>query len=208
MSFGADGTFTRTNGINSTGKRVWQDDAAAGIKILDTRHDTHDQDLAEGLSQCLLRNGAGVPTANIPWGGFKITNLGNPTNPQDVATKYYVDNPAAAVTARDINGADLNGRLNFTAPSGVNGITWTYANLAWVARHSKTGEGNDRLVMTSTNAPSTADVAAGLGDVFVIDDAGRINNAAGRLTNNVSYDAVQARTISPGTGTILRYDTG
>lgn len=207
MAFDASGTFTRSAGVDSTGATVWQDDATAGIKILADRHDTHDQDLANGLSQCLLRNGSGVPTAHTPWGGFKITNLANPTAAQDAATKHYADNPDAAITPRNIAGADLNGRLNFTAASGVNGITWTYANLAWVARHSKAGEASDRLVMTPTNAPSTATVAAGLADVFVIDDAGRINNS-GVLSHNSSYDGSAWRTISPGFGTYITYTNG
>ena len=210
QGFDASGTFTRQIDPSSEGSEVWQGDAAAGTKILASRHDSHDQDLANGLSQCLLRNGAGVPTANIPWGGFNITNLAKPRpgQPLDAANKEYVDNPDAATKARNLNGADLDGRINFTALSGVNGITWTYANLAWVARHSKLGEANDRLVMTPSNTPSTADVAAGLADVFVIDDVGTINNAAGRLTHNVSYDVAQARTVSPGIGTILRYISG
>lgn len=203
MSFDASGTFTRTNGIGSTGSKVWQDDASAGIEILDTRHDTHDQDLANGLSQCLLRNGAGVPTAHTPWGGFKITNLGNPTNQQDVATKYYVDHPDAAITARDINGADLNGRLNFTALSGVNGITWTYADLSWVARGAKAGEALNRLVLNNSATPPTNSTS---GDVFVLDDAGFMN-FGGHLMNNGAYDGTW-RTVTPGFITMLRLTGG
>jgi hypothetical protein len=210
MGFDASGTFTRQIDPSSEGSEVWQGDAAAGTKILASRHDSHDQDLANGLSACLLRNGAGVPTANIPWGGLNITNLGNPRpgQDQDAATKYYVDHPDAATTPRNLFGADLNGRLNFTAPSGVNGITWTYADLSWVARGDKAGEGNNRLVLNPSVAPSTANVAAGLADVFVIDEVGHINTSAGRLTHNVSYDGAALRTILPGTGTILTFVGG
>lgn len=56
------GTFTRTNGVNS-GATTWATDAAAGVKIVDTRHDTHDQDLATGINQCLNKDGSNYADA-------------------------------------------------------------------------------------------------------------------------------------------------
>lgn len=50
------GTFTRSNGVY-TGAAVWTSDAGAGVKILATRHDTHDQDLAAGINACLHKGG-------------------------------------------------------------------------------------------------------------------------------------------------------
>ena len=51
------GTFTRTNGVN-TGATTWATDAAAGVKIRSDRHDTHDQDLATGINQCINKDGS------------------------------------------------------------------------------------------------------------------------------------------------------
>lgn len=68
------GVFTRTNGVFS-GATVWASDKAAGTKITAAHHDTHDQDEADGINACLNKNGQNSPTANISWGGFKITNL-------------------------------------------------------------------------------------------------------------------------------------
>lgn len=39
-----------------------------------------------------------VPTANIPFATYKITGLGNPTDDQDAATKYYVDQAVQGLT--------------------------------------------------------------------------------------------------------------
>ena len=69
----SSGTFTRTNGTYS-GATVWNQDRLAGTKITSANHDTHDQDIAQGVNACLNKNGQNSPTANIDWGGFKITN--------------------------------------------------------------------------------------------------------------------------------------
>ena len=56
MAFNGSGTFARTNGTNS-GATTWTLDKAAGTKIRSDRHDTHDQDLADGLSNCITKDG-------------------------------------------------------------------------------------------------------------------------------------------------------
>lgn len=67
--------YVRDNGVY-TGSLVWTDDFNAGTLIVSDHHDTHDQDLADGITACLNKNGANTPTSNISWGGHKITSLG------------------------------------------------------------------------------------------------------------------------------------
>ena len=64
MGWDGSGNFSRTNGTNS-GTETWQDDAAAATKIRADRHDTHDQDLADGISACLTKNNESKPTADF-----------------------------------------------------------------------------------------------------------------------------------------------
>lgn len=80
------GTFTRTNGTYS-GASVWASDLSAAVKIVASRHDTHDQDIATGINACLNKNGQNSPTANISWGSFKITTLAAGTTAGD-AVRY------------------------------------------------------------------------------------------------------------------------
>lgn len=68
-------TFLRTDGTR-TGSQTWANADAAGVDIITTDHDTHDQDIADGLSSCLKHDGGNSATANIPMGGFRHTNLG------------------------------------------------------------------------------------------------------------------------------------
>ena len=80
------GSFTRAGGSTN-----WGDDRDANTEILASLHDTHDQDLADGINSCLNKNGENTPTVDISWGSNKLTNLATPTADADAATKLYVD---------------------------------------------------------------------------------------------------------------------
>jgi len=79
------GVFTRSNGTYS-GADVWEDDEANGFDIVSSRHDTHDQDLAQGINACLNRAGQNAMTANLPMGGKKITGMADGSASSDAAT--------------------------------------------------------------------------------------------------------------------------
>lgn len=68
-------SFGRTDGTR-TGSSTWQEADAAGIDIVSDDHDTHDQDIADGLNSCLKKDGGNAATSNIPMGGFRFTNAG------------------------------------------------------------------------------------------------------------------------------------
>ena len=69
-------TFQRSDGTR-TGTTVWQQADAAGVDIIATDHDTHDQDFAASLNAALKKDGGNTPTANLPMGGFRHTNVAN-----------------------------------------------------------------------------------------------------------------------------------
>lgn len=78
MAFNGSGTFNRTNGDN-TGSALWQQDETDGDNIESSRHDAHDQDLADGLTNCICRDGQSTVSANIPFNSKRITGLGAAT---------------------------------------------------------------------------------------------------------------------------------
>jgi hypothetical protein len=67
------------------------DNAVTSAKIVDGAIENAD------LNKLMIPlSGFGAPLKNIGMGGFRLTNLANPTNNQDVATKKYVDDILSA----------------------------------------------------------------------------------------------------------------
>lgn len=115
------GTFTRTDGTYS-GASVWASNLSAAIKIVAARHDTHDQDLATGINACLNKNGQNSPTANISWGGFKITNLAAASNNGEAVRYEQLANYqlySQVLTEIDAAGVALDTGLYGTGPKTV-----------------------------------------------------------------------------------------
>jgi hypothetical protein len=196
MPFDGSGNFNRD--------RSWVDEASTNIKIRSDNHDRHDDDIANGLSNCITKNGASQPTADIPMNSHRLINLGQPSQPQDAVTKNYVDNFRTFTTSIFISGSDANGYVTFSSLTGANGLSWTGADLSFLARKATANESLNRWVFNNVanGAPSL------LTDVVVIDEAGRINSSSGVLTNNLSYDGDEWRTIAPGFGALLFYGSG
>lgn len=83
-------TFSRDTGVYS-GSTAWAQTESGGRGIRSDDHDAHDQDIADGITACLKKDGGNSPSANIDWGGFKITNLANGTSSGDAVNKGQLD---------------------------------------------------------------------------------------------------------------------
>ena len=137
-------TFSRTDGTR-TGTTTWTQADAAGVDIISSAHDTHDQDLATGINSCLMKDGGNTATSNIPMGGFKFTNLGD----------------AAALTQALTVKQALNQSANYVATVGgtANVITLT---TAWTATAYTAGM-KVSFIPTATNSGSVTVNVDGLG---------------------------------------------
>lgn len=195
MPFDGSGNFVRTFPPGG-----WVGDSAAGIKIKSDRHDAHDDDIAGGLTNTITKDGQSQPTANIPFNGKQIVNLGNPTAADHAATKQYVDSITGWSTSKTIAGAGSNGRLIFSG-TGAVGLQFTAADLSWLAKSAETSKTLHRIVLN--------DKADGTGsDRVSIDESGRINTVLGQVSANLSYDGSNWRTVSPGYGSLLNFTGG
>jgi hypothetical protein len=101
MPFNGSGVFVRLYN--------WVSDQLNGIDILASRMDGEMQGMADGLSQCITRDGQSPPTADLPMAGHRFTNLGTPIAAADAATKGYVDGGisqfSSAIPSRLTRGA-------------------------------------------------------------------------------------------------------
>ena len=73
MPWQIDGTFLRVTNNTTADPNgdLWNKDFAASIKIIATRHDVHDQDLADGIASCLNLDGLNTMRAILKmWIGF------------------------------------------------------------------------------------------------------------------------------------------
>ena len=97
MPWQANGTFLRIN-PDFTGQ-VWAQDQQATIKIVATRHDFHDQDIADGIANALSLDGYNTMRAAIKMGNSKITGMANGTGAADAVTLFQLDEVETKVDA-------------------------------------------------------------------------------------------------------------
>lgn len=141
----SSGTFTRDNGVN-TGATTWATDASAGTNILTSRHDNHDQDIANGLSTCLLKNGTQTVTANIPFAGFKLNNIGSGTSRTDAINVGQIQD--AGVTF----GGTSSGAANTYAISLSPAISAYSAGAIYTFKAHQTNTATSTLNINSVGA--------------------------------------------------------
>ena len=109
----SDGVYTRSNGV-FTGATVWASDASVGTDITTSHHDTHDQDLATGLNNCVTIDGLNQIAASFVPDVDATYNLG-------AATFRWAN---VYVSGNVTGGTFVNSTLNAPALTGT--VTGTY----------------------------------------------------------------------------------
>lgn len=148
----------------------WLEHFQTGVGIEPDLHDNEDDAFANALSNCITRDGQSPATANIPLGGHKLVDVGEPTAPDDAATRSFIEqsNLYERKTALRMTGADANGRINFEYPSGVNGIGWNVCDMSLLGKAGVANQTPKRLVFNGKYDGSGA-------DVVMIDQTGHMN---------------------------------
>jgi hypothetical protein len=180
MPFNGSGQFTRVEN--------WQADAAAGIKIRADLHDNEDDNLASGLSSVICRDGQSQITQDIPWNAKKITNLANPVNAQDAATKAYAD------SIRNFNsGIRLTGGSTGTSPNFVSTafVGFTEADMSLVGRKA-----DPAATPPTVNRLAFNSQADGQGtDLWTLDENGKLTLASAPYIASTPASAYPMGTI-------------
>lgn len=152
MPYNGSGVFTKVYS--------WVNDAANGIDITASRFDTQEGDFAGGFNNALTRDGQGIPTANLNWGGFNLTGLG-----------------ALSSVTLNVSGAAAVGGLavSGTATLGALGANLNFNNFSAVSVANIVFTGGTRIgVDSSVNAT-----------VYIDPPTGRVALLGGRNTKGL-----------------------
>lgn len=145
------------------------------------KFDAYGADLASAIEATLNRNGENAIAANINWGGYKITTLGNPTAAQD------------AVNARKV--ADNALAYGGTTGGSSNAYTCTHTYLAAVATGTRL-----LLLANHTNTGAATLNVNGAGAVAIVQRDGATALTGGEIVSGdffeVAYDGTSFVLIS------------
>lgn len=86
MAFNGAGVFQRLYN--------WVNDKNNSINITASRVDAEDDGFATGLSNCITKDGQQTVTANIPFGGYKLLNIGDATLAKDAVNSETLQSGA------------------------------------------------------------------------------------------------------------------
>ena len=176
-------TYVRTDGVY-TGQTVWFENYSNSIKIVYSRHDTHDQDIANGITACLNKNGANSPSTNIPWGGFKITGYGLASANTDVAS-----------WGQSLGTVTLDPGTFVATFTDRNGLAITTCNLSPLSGGGGGGAPTDAsyVTMSLSGGLTNERVLTGTAGQIAFTDGGAGGNITASLVNTA---------VSPGTYTL------
>jgi len=137
------GVFTQTNGV-FTGNGIWAADAAAGTKITAAHHDTHDYDMAQGINQCVNKDGSNTVT---------ILNLSATVNATSGIIKVGT---LVLASTYGTQNAFFGGAGNFTM-TGITNTGVGYSSLsASTTGNSNTAIGANALFAATSGSTNTA----------------------------------------------------
>jgi len=186
MGFNGSGTFNRNTGVY-TGASAWQNTRDASRNIRADDHDTHDQDIATGLSTAICKDGQTTITANLPMAGFRHTNVGSAVARTDyLATNQEQDR---STTHGGTSGGSANAQTITLTPAITAYVTGQI--FTFVAGFTTTTT-TPTININSVGAKSI--VTPGLTSMF----AGAIQSGA---TYAIMYDGTRFVLLNPYGGT-------
>lgn len=185
-------TTSRTDGTR-TGAETWQEADAAGVKILSSAHDVHDEDINDMINLCLKKDGGNTATANIPMGGFLLTGAGSATarthNPLTSQVQDGAFNYVAAAGTGDVITLDLTPSITAYVAGGIYWFKATATNTgAATINIDGVGAKDIKKGAAGSTALAAGDITSG-GMYGVVYDGTNMQLVTPGLTRNVSVFA-------------------
>ena len=139
MPFDGSGNFNRTDG-NRTGSTTWAQARDAGALINAPDADHHDQDVADGLENCVTRDGQNSPLGNLPMNAHKHTGVADAA----AATEYATYGQLLALVSPFVPPTAVGGTANAITLTPTPAVT-SY----------ESGKGASFFIETTNTGPVT-----------------------------------------------------
>ena len=179
MGWNGSGSVTRSHD--------WTDDRDAGVKILASRHDTHDADLATAIAACLAKNGENSATAHLNIGGYRLKSVGTATALTDAPNATGIQNSSHVYAA------------DGSTTANTHTLTLSPAVTSYVAGQRfifKSGSTNTGAATLNVNGLGTKSLVKGVSTALVAGDI-----TSGEVVEAV-YDGTNFQIPTLGTGAI------
>lgn len=146
-------------------------------------------DIAAALTNCVTRDGQSPPTANLPMGGKKLTNVGAPTADGEAIVQGAAASVASLTTTGAVSGASV------TATGAVTGASVTATGAVAGATLASSGNASVGADLTVTgNATLNGNVMLGNAaiDIISVPGATSFAESASFAKGLTAGNAVQA----------------
>lgn len=91
-----------------------------------------------------------APTADVSWGGYKLTSLADPANAQDAATKNYVDTTAQGLDVKASVVCATTANITLSGLQTIDGVTVAAGDRVLVK--NQTTQANNGIYVASASA--------------------------------------------------------
>lgn len=174
------GVFSRSDGVR-TGSTLYQQQEAAAVPITDTLMDFEMNQVATALSTALYKDGQQTVTANLPLGGFQLTNLGAGT------TRTAAINVGQVQDGTVVWGGTAGGTADLLTITLSPAITAYVSGMKFAFRAAS----------TNTTAPGLNINAVGNKAIRTVHDAAVV---VGGIVANSIYEVVYHASFNGGAG--------
>jgi hypothetical protein len=181
---GANGTFLQAQSAQSDGL-LWTALVDADVPATIMRDAEH----TAASHSAFPQNTFAAPTADTPWGGFKLTGLGDPVADTDAANKRYADGIAAGLNWKD--SVRVASTAPITVSTGVNsgdvidGVTLATGDRVLLKDQAAPAENGIYVTAASPARSLDADIAAEIVAAAVWVEEGTANADTGwTMTTN------------------------